>query len=161
MTEPASLDDWMSAVVASAEELATVALGFEGSTLVGRRDSFPRDLNSALVALVSESASVQLGVASTDEGCRQLAGALLCLEPGEEELSDEDVADAVGEIANIVAGQVKRTIGGPGSSMKLGLPLFVHGKVETSSDTVETAAADITVGPVPVTLLVMKDSNDK
>lgn len=158
MSEAASLDDWMSAAVTSAEELATVALGFEGATYIGKRESMPSNVKSALVALVGDNASVQLGVAATEDGCQKLARALLSMEPEEEDLPEDDVADAVGEVINIVAGQVKRIIGGPDSTMKMGLPLFVHGRFE-SSEEVETAIADITVGPVPITLLVLKNHN--
>jgi len=158
MSESASLDDWMSAAISSAEELATVALGFDGATFIGKRDRMPTDVKSALVALVGDTASVQLGVAATETGCQMLARALLCMDPEEADLPEDDVADAVGEVINIVAGQVKRIIGGPDSSMKMGLPLFVHGRFE-SSEEVETAVADINIGPVPVTLLVLKNHN--
>ena len=158
MSEPASLEEWMNAAVASAEELATVALGFDGSNVVGPRDTLPKDLTSALIALVSDTSSVQLGVASTKEGCQQLARALLCMEPDEDDLPEDDVSDAVGEVINIVGGQVKRLIGGPDSTMKLGLPLIVHGRFE-SADNLETSILDLTVGPVPITLFVLKSHN--
>lgn len=156
MSEAASLEDWMNAAVASAEELATVALGFDGATFVGKREHMPSNVKSALVALVGDNASVQLGLAGTDEVCQKLARALLAMNPEEADLPDDDVADAVGEVINIVAGQVKRIIGGPDSTMKMGLPLFVHGRFE-SSEQVETAIADINIGPVPITLLVLKN----
>ena len=158
MSEPASLEEWINAAVTSAEELATVALGFDGSSVVGSRDALPKGLTSAVIALVSDAASVQLGVASTDEGCQELARALLCMEPEEDDLPEEDVADAVGEVVNIVGGQVKRLIGGPDSTMKLGLPLIVHGRFETG-DNVEVAIMDLTVGPVPISLFVLKSEN--
>jgi CheY-specific phosphatase CheX len=158
MNSPTTIDDWMSAVVASAGELATVALGFDGASFVAKRDKMPTDLTSAVIALVSDSASVQLGVASTEDGCKTLARALLCMDPGEE-LPPDDVADAVGEVANIIAGQVKRCIGDQASQVKLGLPLVVHGRFETS-DSVETAFADLNVGPVPVTVMVLKSAVD-
>ncbi len=156
MNAPATIDEWMSAVVSSAEELATVALGFDGASLVGRRGDMPTDLTSAVVALVSDTASVQLGFAATENGCKSLARALLCMDPGEE-LPAEDVADAVGEVVNIIAGQVKRVIGTQDATVKIGLPLVVHGKFETS-DSVEAAFADLNVGPVPVTVMVLKST---
>ena len=156
MSEAASLDDWMSAAVTSAEELATVALGFDGATFVGKRDTMPLNVKSAVVALIGDTASVQLAFAATESGCQQLARALLSMEPDEDDLPEDDMVDAVSEVVNIMAGQVKRIVGGADSTMKMGLPLFVHGKFEGADD-VETAIADINIGPVSVILLILKN----
>jgi CheY-specific phosphatase CheX len=64
----------------------------------------------------------------------------------------------VGEVANIVAGQVKSKMAEKDASLKIGLPLFVHGKIDYPDD-VETAFAEVNVGPVPVTFVVLKSSN--
>jgi CheY-specific phosphatase CheX len=111
-----------------------------------------------MIALVSDSASVQLGIASTKEGCQALARALLAMDPDEEDLPEEDVADAIGEVANIVAGQVKSAMSDTDASLRIGLPLFVQGKVDYS-DEVESAVADLNIGPVPVTFIVLKSVN--
>jgi len=158
MTESRSVDEWLDAAISSAEELATVALGFDGASLIGKPTVVSPELNSAMVALISDSASVQLGIASSSDGCQSLARALLAMEPDEADLPDDDVADAVGEVANIVAGQVKSLMSGADASLKIGLPLFVHGKVDYPDD-VETAFADVNVGPVPVTFVVIKSPN--
>ena len=159
MSEPASLEEWMNAAVASAEELATVALGFDGSGVIGPRNALSDNLTTAMIALVGDKSSVQLGMASSQDGCQQMARALLCMEPDEDDLPQDDVSDAIGEAVNIVAGQVKRIISGPDSTMKLGLPLIVHGRFE-SSDDVESSIMDMTIGPVPVSLLVLKSNNE-
>ena len=157
MNDTRTVDDWLDAAVTSAEELATVALGFDGAELIGKRDDFPTELRSAIIALVSDTISVQLGIASTKEGCQHLARALLAMEPDEDDLPEDDVADAVGEVANIVAGQVKSMMGSADSPIKLGLPLFISGRFD-HPDNVETALADIRVGSVPVTLIVLKET---
>ena len=158
MTDTRSVDDWLDAAVSSAEELATVALGFEGASLVGKADKVAPELSSAMIALVSETASVQLGIATSRDGCQTLARALLAMEPDEADLPDDDVADAVGEVANIVAGQVKSMMSSTDTTLRIGLPLFVHGKIDYPDD-VETAFANVNVGPVPVTFVVLKSIN--
>jgi CheY-specific phosphatase CheX len=158
MTEVRTVDEWLNAAVTAAEELATVALGFDGAFLVGKKDVVSPELDFAMVALVSDTASVQLGIASSKDGCQSLARALLAMEPEEDDLPDEDVADAVGEVVNIVAGQVKSLMSDADASIKIGLPLFVHGRIDYPDD-VENAFADVNVGPVPVTFVVLKSSN--
>ncbi len=155
MSDMRTAEEWLNAAVSSAEELATVALGFDGSEFVGKRDNFPLNSKSALIALVSETVSIQLGVAATEESCQHLARALLAMEPDEDDLPEDDVADAVGEVANIVAGQVKTMMGEADTPIKLGLPLFITGKFDYPED-VEIALADVRVGPVPVTLMILK-----
>jgi CheY-specific phosphatase CheX len=155
MNDMRTVDEWLDAAVSSAAELATVALGFDGAAFVGRREAMPADIKSAIIALVTDNVSVQLGIAATEEGCQRLARALLAMEPDEEDLPEEDVADAVGEVANIVAGQVKSVMGAGDATIKIGLPLFISGKIDHSDD-VESALADILVGSVPVTLMVLK-----
>jgi chemotaxis protein CheX len=54
-----------------------------------------------------------------------IARAMLALGP-DDEVSDEDVADALGEVVNVVGGQVKSLC--PGDN-HLGLPLVSHGMV--------------------------------
>ncbi|KQX64561.1 chemotaxis protein CheX [Angustibacter sp. Root456] len=54
-----------------------------------------------------------------------IARAMLALGP-EDDVSDEDVVDALGEIANVVGGQVKALCAGDNH---LGLPLVSHGMV--------------------------------
>ena len=158
MNDKRTIDEWLDAAVSSTEKVATVALGFDESEFVGKRDRLPLDLRIAMVAMVNDAISVQLGIAATEEGCQLLARALLAMEPDEDDLPEEDVADALGEAANIVAGQVKSIIGDTKGPVQLGLPLVFSGRID-HPDSVETAVADVLVGKVPVTLMVLKNAS--
>ncbi len=54
---------------------------------------------------------------------------LLFMEPDEDDPSREDMADAVGEIVNIIAGIMQRDLAEQVPEIQLGLPIFVAGEV--------------------------------
>ena len=118
------------------------------------RHASPRGLVGAYVGLVGDNAALQLGVIADPATCAELARALLCMEP-EDELSDEDMADAMNEVANIVGGGVKRRMVDVDPSLKLGLPVFINGFVQPTH-ALETAVATVTLGPYDGHLLILR-----
>jgi hypothetical protein len=79
------------------------------------------------VSLTQPEGSFSLAVLGNEASCEFVTRALFAMEPDEEVGKDEH-ADALGEIANMTAGTVKRallTING--EEMLLGLPLFFSG----------------------------------
>lgn len=140
---------WLDATLESVAELGSTALGFDvGEPDAGRR--LPENLTGCFVALVGEQESLQIGLASDSAGCQTLAQALLA---ADEPLSDSDVSDALGEIANIVAGGVKKRRSSHGG-MTLGLPIVMEGHVRIT-DHQSMSHLDIALGDVPVRLLVI------
>jgi CheY-specific phosphatase CheX len=79
------------------------------------------------ISLIRPNGGWNLGLLGTNESCKSLARALLGMEP-EEDLGKEELADALGEIVNMVAGVVKRKLpAGESQELHLGLPLFIAG----------------------------------
>ena len=70
---------------------------------------------------------------------------------------DEDVADAVGELVNMIGGNVKSLMPGPSV---LSLPVVAAGRVARPSDTVEVCRLDASWAGTPllVTVHVRKDA---
>jgi chemotaxis protein CheX len=103
--------------VQSIAEEAWVALVGEDEVLVPLPAPLPEDVLSSWVDVVGPwtgSVVLTAGRQTAAELCRALLG------PAAPELLDhEDVADAFGEIANVVGGNVKAALPGPSS---LGLP---------------------------------------
>ncbi|MBN1824886.1 MAG: chemotaxis protein CheX [Candidatus Eisenbacteria bacterium] len=158
-TTKSTIQEWLNAAVDATEELSTTALGFEGTEVLATQESLPHDLAGSYIALVGEETSLQVGLASSDAGVMILAKALLGMDPDDEEaLSESDVSDALGEIANIVAGGVKNRMADRDPSMKLGLPMIVHGHVQ-ATDRMQTAIADVRIGPVEAQLLVLREGS--
>lgn len=77
--------------------------------------------------------------------------------PEEEDCSTEDLTDALGELVNIVGGNIKSLMPGPS---KLSLPLVAQGAVTTTSDLTEVCEVhlDWHGDPVLVSISVPKVS---
>ena len=78
----------------------------------------------AFVGLSGTSAGM-LGVYASGALARQIAGGLLGEEPAE---LDDEVRDAFGEVANIIAGNVAIALGDVGQTIQLSLPSVIVGK---------------------------------
>ena len=67
------------------------------------------------------------------------------------EVSDEDVADAVGELVNMIGGNVKSLMPGPSA---LSLPVVAAGRVARPSDLVEACRLVVSWGGAPLVVSV-------
>jgi Chemotaxis phosphatase CheX len=145
---------WLDALEAELASLATTTLGFSGVAALARVATPPR-MEGAYLGLVSAEGAYQIGLASEPAGCEAMARGLLCMEPGAEALPPADVADAMCEIVNILAGGVKRRIReASGLQLGLGLPTFFHGAVQPT-ERLAVAVAEVRVGEIPAALLVL------
>lgn len=122
------IDQWVDVTAKSAQGVAG-DMGFEHCEVVGNGPDFPDGLAGAFVPLVGQSASVQLGVMSSPEGQEAMGRAILQMEP-DESIEREDITDAVGEFANCLVGRIKREMRKVDSTLKIGLPVFIEGRVE-------------------------------
>ncbi|MCZ4497985.1 MAG: chemotaxis protein CheX [Marmoricola sp.] len=144
MAEP-SLTDVQMVV----EEVWSTFLGAEEPLLPGA----PGELTvgwSAAVAVSGEwdgMVSVELPTAMAEEVTRRMLGL------GDEPASavDEDVADAVGELVNMIGGNVKSLMPGPSA---LSLPVVAAGRVARPSDVVEVCRLDASWGGSPLLVSV-------
>ena len=98
-----NISDWMDALISATNELATESLGYDEGSVINTRSELLSDYEGSCIALIGDKESIQMGVGATQENCRKLARALFDMEVGEEdELSGPDIADAMGEIANVI-----------------------------------------------------------
>ncbi len=79
------------------------------------------------IALTAENGGWNLAVMANKPGCEELTRALFAME-SDEHPEMEDMADAIGEIANVAAGVLKASRAKAGQVVQLGLPLFLEGK---------------------------------
>jgi hypothetical protein len=144
---------WMAA---ASDALAIVAETSLGGPVSWRGDApGPREATlAAYVPILAPDGALHVGVVVDGAAGRELARALL-QEPSGDGLTPTDVADALGEIANMVAGAAKASMSSAMGLVALGLPLIVHGCIAPSADTaIECARAE--VAGVPLTLVVMQ-----
>lgn len=142
-------------------EIATTALGYDAN---GRLVSKPNSSGNpgALVALQLDGRTFHLGIASSDPGLRELAAALMMLEPDDDPLSDDDVSDAVGEIANLIVGNVKSRLCEQNSNanVTLGTPLRWDGQ-KTPRTSQEMVFSNHRIGDTNVELIVLLTTNEE
>ena len=150
------ITEWSDARIGAARTLASTTLGVEITVDAAGCHDHKEPAAGSYIALVGETTSLQIGLSASPEGCQALARAFLAMEAGEPDLPDGDVADALGEMANILAGDVKRRMAGRDPALKLGLPIVVRGRVDTS-ERLETLTAALLVGTVRTEALVLRE----
>jgi chemotaxis protein CheX len=144
LVEP-SLDD-VSMVV---EEVWSTFLGTEDPLVPGP----PGELAVGWSAAVTVSGewegmvSVELPAGVAEEVTRRMLG----LPEGPEQAEDADVADAVGELVNMIGGNVKSLMPGPSV---LSLPVVAAGRVARPSDVVEVCRLDASWAGSPLLVSV-------
>jgi Chemotaxis phosphatase CheX len=125
-----SLAQWRAAVEGAAGEIATYALSLPGAVV---QDPVGLECASAMIGahipVIGGGQAFDLALVASADGCLALSRAILCMD-GAAPLRDAEVADAVGEIVNMLAGAVKRRMSGQGAELVLGLPLFLHGYIQ-------------------------------
>lgn len=148
--EEAPLRGWLEALVSSMGEVAT---SFQLGPLRAVDSSpAPPTMRGAFVSLLGEMTSLEVGVASTAEGCRRLAATLAGVSP--EAVSEADIEDALGEFANQCSGSAKRALVGPATSLVIGLPTFVEGRFRKSR--AAEAVARVFIGEIETWLVVQR-----
>ncbi len=152
MTPSKSAQAWLDATIDAAQEFCETTIGSPLGERAELRE-LPQLLTGCFVAIVSPDASVQVGVASDAPGCQSLACALFA---AEEELSESDISDALGEIANVVAGGVKKRRHSDFQGMSLGLPIVMDGQVRCT-DSQEVVQTEVAFADVPVRLIVVSN----
>jgi chemotaxis protein CheY-P-specific phosphatase CheC len=148
--------DWLEALQAEFEVFAKGSLGFTSVARGALCQEPPPGMEGAYLALLaSEGPSCQVGVVSTSEGCRAFANGLLGTAAPDGPMSAADVADAVCEVVNMLAGGVQRRLRQKSDlTLGLGLPTFFHGPVQTT-DRLGVTAACVRVNDFEAALLIV------
>ncbi len=154
MSEALPLTVWQSAVEAGATDIARDGFRSSGFEVLERCSDIPLNMPGSFIPLVAPTESIQVGLVSSPAGCEALARQLMQM-PADEALSQADMADALAEAANILAGFVKRNMQDHVTPVQLGLPLCVNGYLETS-DRMRAAVTKVRMGTVEAALIVLR-----
>lgn len=156
MAQAIPLDVWMSAVEEGIRDVARDGLGHATVETTARGSDIPEAMPGAFIPLLSADESIQLGLVSTPEGGKKMARAFLQM--GEQdELSTADLADALGEATNILAGFVKRNMQPHLKTVQLGLPLYVNGHLEMT-ERVRALVTHLKMGDIPLAVIVLRST---
>lgn len=126
--------EWQQAAVEVASEIIKNVLAFEQCSPPERIAAIGDGRRGAYVPILSGDYSLHVGIVSDDSGCANLTRALLGM-TCDEQVTQDDIHDAVGEIANMVAGGVKTKVTARGTAVQIGLPIFIHGHIESGAAT--------------------------
>jgi len=149
----ASIHAWVEALEEAALEVVELALGLPGCAFVAKKVAAPRNVAGAYLPLFGGAGeSLYVGWLVSAEASHALAGGLLGIGAGET-LADEVVADAMGEVVNILAGGLKRRMLPLVHPLSLGLPIF--SSVPIAPVHAETYACQIRSGGVDSHLVLV------
>ncbi len=157
-------DQQLQLLVECGDEIAKTALFLDGMTYQTTGCPPHQDHLGAYIPMFSESddtLAVDVGIAADQETCRMLASALMGMgideeEDEEEPLSTADVADALGEIANLIAGAFKARVAQHGVAPVLGTPMVLEGKViQIRNQTCDVAVCSM--GAATVELVILRN----
>jgi hypothetical protein len=144
--------DWLRALESAFAELASGTLGLQLPAAGEAMERPPVNGAGAYLPLLGPSGSVQVALVSSAEGCAAVARGLLALPP-EEPLGPTEVADAVCEVVNLLAGSVKTKLR-ERMRLQLGLPTFFHGTVQPT-DRLGVEAVKVRSGGLEAALVVV------
>ena len=134
-------------VHAVVEEVWSSFLGAEEPILPLPTPMPPGGWSAAIT--VSGGWEAQVTVQLTDPGAVHVTSTMLMC--GEDACTDEDLRDALGELVNMVGGNIKSLMAGAAA---LSLPLVGHGDISPGSHLVEVCRLDLTWRGEPVVVTV-------
>ena len=158
MSHVATLSEWIAAAQAAAAEVATTALCCGETHSAVDAGPAAESLFGAYVPLVAADCQAQIGIVAEWPACQALARALFGMDPDTELDAESDVADALGELANMLAGCVKTRMDARVPGLNTGLPLCVSGHVEPSSCS-EHATLGLSFDGVLLSVVVLLSPN--
>ncbi len=145
-------EDWLQATTKSLQEMADIYFDMEKMSEEAYSDVSEAKVG-AMIGLVSGDNSVQLMLLASEKGSEELAKALLGFEP-DEAIDQSDLADALAEIVNIVAGMVKTVVNDQDGKLNLTLPTFMTGSCEPVGGQV-VVESKLKMGPVEAKVVVI------
>lgn len=149
------LQEWLNAAEIAADELSLQVLNLPPSHMAHSTGApLPHGLSGASIVLAAGPESVLVGLSSHLEGLTKLAKAMLST-GAKDTLAETDLRDAVGEMANIIAGSIKRQLTSQTEGIKLGLPKFAP-EAGFQEGAQENGFLSLRMGDVPVHVFVAK-----
>ncbi len=133
MSDAEELERWCDVLAEAFSELAESALFVEDVDFTRMGWFNSKDVPGSYIPLVGDSGTYTFGIQGSWKDFSKLSRRFLFLGE-EEEISNEEVVDAVNELCNIMVGGVKRRMVTYDPSLKLGLPSFFTGSIHVTSD---------------------------
>ncbi len=150
----------MPELEAAFQEVAGTALGLSDMVTRERLDQPYPEYQGAYLGLVAGQGALQIGIASNEAGCQALAKGLMGMGEADPPLEASEMADAICEIVNIVAGAFKGKVRDKVGALTMGLPVFFRGPAQPTGHTA-VKVARLSSGPVTAALLIVFPRSDE
>ena len=148
------IDEWLDWAVKGMKDVALESLMCSEFEIVDQVEK-NKEPFGAWLSIKAGDEPLHIGILSSKDGCNSMTRSLLFMEPDEDDPSHEDMADAVGEIVNIIAGIMQRDLAGNVPEIQLGLPIFVAGEVVRHSAQ-EAANSDVMFDGTSAKVVVLR-----
>lgn len=138
--------EWIEALEAAATEVVTT-----GGAELPEFDSRGAPMKGgpgAFISLVGDGHSVRLGIVGSEAALARLAGLAIM-----SELEPDEFEDATCELANVIAGNVRKLLNSRAPGLRLGLPVYSVRPPPT--DRYQVAHTELKLDDVSAQLLVM------
>ncbi len=149
---------WLEHMLTSMKDVSANPLGYtSGSDVVSFGDVIPDGYKGAYLPFEGGDDLLWMCIFADAAAGQSVARGLFAMGPDEEDLSDEDVVDALGEIVNVISGLVKAMIRAENDdiTLSIGLPHSMQSPDEVNCRA-DKSVAEVRVGPVSVYLSAVK-----
>ncbi len=142
-------DRWFDAGVFALRESATM-VGSSKHEVIGDC-SPPGDLTGGYVRMMSREHAVTFGLAASRAGCQRMVETLIDMQS---DLPQDVLNDGLGELANVLCGNVKSLLIATDPGVTVGLPMFIRGEIQASSSA-RVRAVEVKFGELQAYLIFM------
>ena len=127
-----TVDHWLEATRLSVTEVLASVLETEEVSVDEVAELPTGDRYGAFVSITGRDLCVQVGLAMNWVDCEKLTRAMFQMEDDSEDIEYDEVIDALGEMVNIIGGNIKRRALDADYGVELGLPLHFQGRLVVS-----------------------------
>ncbi len=152
------LKRWLEFMISGMKGVAVNPLGFaSGAEVVNYPRTLPSTYRGAYLPFEGGDEKLWMCLFADERGSQSISRALFGMGPDEDDLDDEELGDAVGEVLNVVAGLVKNDVRDEDKQITLtiGLPHYMPEPSEVIHR-VHKELVEVRVGPVSVVLCAVK-----
>jgi hypothetical protein len=150
--ERLAVEDWLTSAEHSVAEVASRALG--SALRPGEPPARLEGAWAAFVSLTSDRHTVRVGLLASPQACETLARRLVQFDQGGRLEGRADVADAMCELLNMVAGALKHLVRHRAPGLEIGLPTFATEAID-GRGAAELSTRALQLGDVAATLAVV------
>lgn len=132
---------WLESLKGAMQTLSDRMLGMKEFVVVSESPSMTGNLRGAYLPIIMEPFTLYVGVLAERSSAELIARRFLQAEG--EELSDNEIASAFGEISNMLGGGVQRRITEAKAGSRLGLPVLVQGTPKQGAQNLANTGVEV------------------